>query len=336
MAKRIKAHEIGFGTLASDQQQRLIKSNGESNVHRIGTRFLSLSDIFHRLTTMSWLSFFSIIFSVYFVNNVLFALFYLVDGVQNIGATPGSALSNFLNAFFFSVQTYTTIGFGRLNPLSNFSSAVASIEGLVGLLSLAIVSGLLYGRFSRPRAHLVRSKHLLIAPYLNQGTAAMFRLASTRRYSLLLENTVSVSLGINLNENGITKRRFFLLNLELDKINFLNLSWTIVHPINDESPLWGRSFEDLKVGRAEFIILFKAMEETTSQVVIERISYFIDDIVWGAKFLPCIGSTNEGKPVLDLSKIGSFEAAALPIAIQNQAPSILDTDADTQPKASTS
>lgn len=307
MASKPKSKELGFGTLAAANSQRFMNADGSANVHRVGGPAFSASDLFHRLTTMKWRKFILMVLVSYVTANLLFAVGYYLCGIENIGVTPsGSFAHDFAEAFFFSTQCFTTIGFGRVNPSNMATNTLASLEGLVGLLSLAIATGLLYGRFSRPIAHLIHSKHLLISPYQKDGLGAMFRIASTRKHSILIENTVAVSMGINSLENGVLRRRFFTLDLELDKINFLNLSWTIVHPITENSPLWGKSYEDLIDGRVEFIVLFKAMEETTNQTVIERFSYFIDELVWGAKFISAIGTNAEGQPVLDLDRIDDF------------------------------
>lgn len=313
MAKKPTSRELGFGSFGSQRGQRIMNRDGSANVRRIGGPAFSISDNFHRLTTMPWSKFFLLVFAGYMVANLLFAFAYFVSGAEHLGIQPsGNAFHDFLECFFFSTQCFTTIGFGRVNPQGMSSNLLASLEGLIGLLSLAMATGLLYGRFSRPRAHLLHSDNLLIAPYRDNQHAAMFRIASTRKHSLLIENSVSLSVGFNEMENGSIKRRFFILNLEIDKINFLASSWTLVHPINEESPLWGMSWKDIETSRMEFMVLFKAMEETTSQTVLERFSYFVDDIVWAAKFQPMIGTTDGGQPALNLNFLNKWEASPLP------------------------
>jgi inward rectifier potassium channel len=313
MAKKIKSRELGFGSLASANGQRSMNADGTANVMRIGGPWISASDIFHKLTTMKWSKFFFMVFVAYVLTNLFFAFIYYALGVEYLGMEPsGSFFKDFSEAFFFSTQCLTTIGFGRVSPHGIGTNIVASTEGLVGLLAFAVATGLLYGRFSRPKAHLLHSDNLIIAPYRGTQRAAMFRIASKRKFSILIENTVAVSLGMNFEENGELRRRFFVLDLELDKINFLNLSWTIVHPITEDSPLWGKSIDDMVRDRVEFIVLFKALEETTSQTVIDRFSYFVDEVVWGAKFVPAIGRTEDGQPALDLDKLSHIEKAELP------------------------
>lgn len=314
MPKKLNPKELGFGNMASPNGQRFMNADGTANVRRVGGPVVSISDIFHKLLAMKWSKFFLMILIAYTIANFLFATAYYLCGVQDLGIKPsGNVVRDFMECFFFSTQCFTTIGFGRVNPQGLATNLVASTEGLVGLLSFAIATGLLYGRFSRPRAQLVHSENLLISPYKNTKRGAMFRIASTRKHSLLVDNTISVSFGINVEEvDGPPRRQFYILDLELDRINFLSLSWTVVHPITPESPLFGKSYEDLQKGRAEFLILFRAMEETNSQIVLERFSYFVDEVVWGAKFVPVIGTSDDGQPVLDMDRLGIWEHAELP------------------------
>ncbi|MBL7812217.1 MAG: ion transporter [Bacteroidetes bacterium] len=319
MAKRKNPKELGFGTLAAANSQRIMNTDGTANVSRHGDPRWSTSDILHKLTVMSWSRFFFIVFINYLAANLVFAVFYYITGVQHLGITPsGNPWMDFLEAFFFSTQAFTTIGFGRVNPQGTMANILSSLEGLVGLLSFALATGLMYGRFSRPRAQLVHSEHMLMAPYRATGRAIMFRIASRRKHSLLIENSVSVSLGINQMEDGALVRRFYVLDLELDRINFLTTSWTLVHPVVPGSPLYGMSYDEIVDARAEFIVLFKAIEETNSQTVFEKFSYFTDNLIWAARFLPAFGSDKDGKRVLLMDKIGAWEAAELP-ELQKQA-----------------
>lgn len=308
MAKKPEPKELGFGTLASENGQRFINHDGSANLHRIGGPKISISDLLHKLTTMKSTHFLLVIFIGYLVVNTFFATLYYLAGPQYLGIQLSHHFAkDWLECFFFSTQCLTTIGFGRVNPTGIVTNILASLEGLIGLMSFAIASGLLYGRFSRPRSQLIYSKNILYSPFQNDSHAYMFRIASTRKRSLLVENVVSVSLGINQEENGNIKRRFFNLDLQIDKISFLYLSWTIVHPVNEKSPLFGMSYEDLIRNRAEFIVLFKAIEETTSQTVLKRFSYFVDELVWNAKFTPVIGTSSDGQAVLDINRLGEFE-----------------------------
>lgn len=312
MRSKQRAKELGFGNNTWQNNQRFFNNDGSTNVKRTGKSDFNLTDIFHRLTTMSWGRFLLIIMVCYFVANLVFASVYYMNGVQNIAINPVNPVKDWLECFFFSTQCFTTVGFGRSNPMNTMANVLSSIESIIGLLSAALGTGLLYGRFSRPRAELIHSHNLVFAPYKPGVNAFMFRIASTRKYSTLLENQVSLSVGLNFKEgeNGL-RRRFFPLELELDKINFLTLSWTIVHPVTEDSPLYNMTYEDLIEARVEFIALFKAFEETYSQGVYDKFSFFGEEIVWGAKFDPVVAPDKDGVAVLDLSRIGDHSPAKL-------------------------
>jgi inward rectifier potassium channel len=335
MAKKTQSKELGFGSMTSEKGQRFINPDGTANVSRLGDGRLSASDILHNLTVMPWPKFFLVIFINYIVANLFFATLYYFSGVEHLGMQPsGSPFKDFLEAFFFSTQAFTTIGFGRVNPQGTISNILASIEGLTGLLSFALASGLMYGRFSRPRAHLIHSKNIIVAPYKENMRALMFRVASKRQHSLLKENQISVSLGLNLMENGELKRRFYILDLELSKINFLTMSWTVVHPIVTGSPLFGLSEQEIMHSRMEVIILFRAIEETNSQTVFEKFSYFVDELVWGAKFLPVFGTNEEGQVVMNLDLLSSINPSPLPSELK-EGEYLIDEVTDSTSQAST-
>lgn len=312
MAKKIVSKELGFGTNTWENSQRFMNKDGSANVKRIGISGISASDLFHKLTTMKWGRFMLIVFSGYFIANILFAFLYYWTGIENLGLNPtGNFLHDYFEAFFFSTQCFTTVGFGRVNPTSTLTNIIASIESFSGLMAAALGTGLLYGRFSRPRAEIIKSDSILYSPYQNGVNAIMFRIASVRKFSTLVENQISVSIGFNQQEGDTLRRKFFNLALELDKINFLTTSWTIVHPITEDSPIYGMSHEQLLKSRAEFIVLFKGYEETNSQAVYEKFSYFIDELVWGAKFSKIIAPDDEGISTLHIGRISDFEEATL-------------------------
>ncbi len=314
MAKKVTSKEIGFGTNADANSQRMMNSDGTANIHRIGAPKMIISDVFHRLTTMRWRKFFIVVISCYFLVNCIFAILYYLSGIEHLGLnSSGIWYRDYLEAFFFSTQCFTTVGFGRVNPQGLTTNFIASVECMCGVLSFAIATGLLYGRFSRPRAELLHSDHIIIAPYKNDQRGLMFRIANARK-TQLIENEIQVMMGINVKEpdSEVTKRRFFPLDLELSRVNFMTLSWTIVHPIADGSPLFGKTPEEMHDQRVEFIVLFKALEETNSQLVHTKFSYFHEQLRWGAKFVSIIGYAEDGRATVDLSRLGQYEAAALP------------------------
>lgn len=280
--KNKEERELGFGTRNYNSRVRFLDRDGKVNVHRAGMGIKNI-DVYHWLITTSILSLIIVIISSYILVNLIFAFVYFIVGAENFGgldaATP---TQEFMNLFFFSAQTITTLGYGHIYPIGNAASIAAAVESLLGLLTFALATGVLYGRFSRPKAHLLYSKNILISPY-KDITGIMFRIANRKQYELI-ESEASVVITLS---NPETKRREFLnLKLEISRINFLPLSWTIVHPVDSESPLFGLTKKDLEERDAEFIILIKAINDTYSQTVYSRNSYKGEDIVENVKFKP--------------------------------------------------
>lgn len=280
--KNKEERELGFGTKNYNSRVRFLDRDGKVNVHRAGMGIKNI-DVYHWLITTSILSLIIVIISSYILVNLIFAFVYFIVGAENFGGLDASTpMQEFMNLFFFSAQTITTLGYGHIYPIGNAASIAAAVESLLGLLTFALATGVLYGRFSRPRAHLLYSKNILISPY-KDITGIMFRIANRKQYELI-ESEASVTITLN---NPETKRRDFLnLKLEISRINFLTLSWTIVHPVDSESPLFGLTKKDLEERDAEFIILIKAINDTYSQTVYSRNSYKAEEIVENVKFKP--------------------------------------------------
>jgi inward rectifier potassium channel len=226
------------------------------------------------------------------------------------GVTAVTALDKFGQAFFFSVQTYTTVGYGHVSPTGFLTSLVAAIEALFGLLSFAIATGLFYGRFSKPKAHIKFSENALIAPY-KAGTALMLRLTPYKNTNLT-DAEAKITLGMKLEEQGALVNKFYTLDLELSKINALNLSWTLVHPITESSPLYNLTQEDFENIDGEVLVFLKVFDDMFSTTVVKRSSYSFNEIVFGAKFLPMFSrNDNQNKTVLHIDKLNLFEKTKL-------------------------
>jgi inward rectifier potassium channel len=311
--------DLGFGTRLTAASTRLLNRDGSFNVRRRGLSFWRTFDLYQYLLRLSWLRFIGVILLAYAIENLLFASIYVTIGVENLDGVVGTTpLEHFAQAFFFSSQTITTLGYGRISPVGFWASAVAALESMLGIMGFALITGLLYGRFSRPTARLIYSEKSLISPYQG-GAAWMFRLANVRS-NQLIEVEVQVTYSrIEQLENGKKVRRFYGLNLERSKVNFLALSWTVVHPIDADSPLNGTTPEDFRDSDSEFIILIKAFDDTYSQTVHTRSSYRYDEVTWGARFLPMFEEANNDKNVrLNLNHISSCERAELPSEMARQ------------------
>jgi inward rectifier potassium channel len=299
----------GFGTNSSDYGGRYINKKGLPNVEKKGVGYFERISFYHILLAMPRWKFFLSIVAFYIAINIIFGSIYYIIGIQEYGGIPtGSSIKNFWEAFFFSSQSFTIGGYGRINPTNLFVNSLCAIEAFLGLLSLAVVTGLLYGRFSRPRAYLRFSDNALLAPFQNKN-AIMFRVAPFKNTSLT-DAEVKVTLGLELEENGRKVNKFYPLSLEYHMINSLALSWTIVHPVIDSSPFYNFSEEDFKNSKGEIIVILKAFDDMFSNTVISRTSYTLSEIIVGAKFKPMYHKSNEGnKTLLHLDKLNSFDDA---------------------------
>jgi inward rectifier potassium channel len=293
-----------------------MNKDGTFNVVRTGEPRFRNYEFYHRLITMSWTKFILLIFLSYTLVNLIFATIYYIMGPDKLSMDSSHMHEGekFLEVFFFSSQTLTTLGYGRIAPVGALASIVSSIEAMIGLLGFALATGLLYGRFSRPQARLLYSENAVVAPY-RDGVGLMFRMTNMRR-NQLIEVEVDVNMGYL---NPQTKTRSFVpLALERKKINLFPTSWTIVHPIDETSPLHGKTREQLEAMQLEIYVLLKAFDDTFSQTVYSRTSYRAEEIVYGAKFLPMFSQLENGKTLLDLRMINAIEKVQIPVGARKE------------------
>lgn len=309
--KKLDYQDLGIGSATSEQRQRFVNRDGQFNVVRQGLPFFKHFSPYHELISMSWTKFNSIVLAFFLLENLVFATFYMAVGTEHIQGATGVTLSEkFLDAFFMSAQSFTTVGYGRLSPLGHTTSMIATIEALVGLMTFALMTGLLYGRFSRPTAKILFSTEALIAPY-QEGSAFMFRIAN-QRDNQLIEVTADIYLAWQENVNGKSIRKFHHLPLERTKLDLFSTSWTIVHPIDVDSPMYGVTRKQLDNSDAEFMILIKAFDDTFAQTVHARTSYKQNEVVMGAKFVKIIQIGNDGRSIIQLDRLSEYEDAKLP------------------------
>jgi Inward rectifier potassium channel C-terminal domain/Ion channel len=304
----------GFGNNSNNNSGRFFnRKTGSANVSKRGIGLLERYSWYHTFLGLSRAKFLAFIFIVYILVNLVFAIIYYAIGVEHLaGIERSHNLKEFSEVFFFSTQTFTTVGYGRISPTGFLTSAVATFEAFLGLLSFAIATGLFYGRFSRPKAFIKFSDNALIAPYKG-GKALMLRLAPYKNNNLA-ELETKLTLAMRVEENGHMVNRFFTLDLEIAKVNALSLSWTLVHPIVDKSPLYEFAEADFKKTEMELLIFIKAFDEVFSNTVISRYSYTTDEIIWGAKYkIMFRPNENKSKTILDLSMLNEFEKVELPV-----------------------
>jgi len=305
MAKNTNSVEnTGFSNNAAAEGSRLANKDGSYNIRKVGLPFLQHYSVMHTLIRMKNSHFFLLVFAFYFSVNLCFALVYYFFGIQDLqGVVTGNgAMHDFLQAFFFSAQTITTVGYGHIHPTSILTNVLAAIESFLGILTFAVITGLLYARFSQPRAYLKFSENLLLAPF-REGKALMFRVAAFKNNNLI---NVSAQVFITLHEkeDGKVITKFYNLDLQINQVNSLATSWTIVHPITEKSPIANKSLADLIEARTEVLVQIQGMDDQLYHTVQQKTSYLATEIVDNAKFNPILSRSSDGLfSLVDISQL---------------------------------
>jgi inward rectifier potassium channel len=283
---------------------RAINKDGSFNVDRRGTSWRYIHPYLH-LINAGWPTFLGIVLAAYVLVNVIFAvIYYSRPPDQILGTHAPTNFARFMNDFFFSAHTLSTVGYGNFAPNGMLANTVAALEAITGLMGFALATGVLFGRVSKPSAKIGFSDNVLITPYQDR-TSLQFRVVNLRSNTLIDMQVTAVLMTID-GPPGNLAREFKVLALERDSIYFFPVTWTIVHPIDESSPFFGKTADDLARLRAEVLILIKGFDDTFSQTVNARYSYRYDEIVWGAKFNPAFEIDNQGQIVLELTQLGSF------------------------------
>lgn len=304
-----RERDLGFGSQLSRRTNfRLLNRDGSFNVRRSPPRPGTALYSYNALISMPAWKFFLVVLVWYLLLNWAFAAGYILCGPNALQGDAG--VPHFLRAFFFSVHTFATIGYGNIVPVGIAANLLVTFESLVGLTSFALMAGLVFARFSRPSAHIIYSRHAIVAPYAG-GRSLQFRIMNGRDNELV-EVQATVTMGRFENVNGLRQRKFYPLPLERRKVAFFPLNWTIVHPIDESSPLWGWDAAMLKQSEAEFLILLTAIDDTFAQTVHNRGSYTAHEIVWGARFMPLTDESVDGVPAVRMERFHEYAPAELP------------------------
>ena len=304
MIKKIK--DPGLGITSSEYAERMVNADGSFNILHLNKprRF---SEAYHFLVNISWGYFFVLAFAMGFLINAFFALVYLAIGIEEIIPPTGSLVTDFFNALFFSTQTFTTLGYGAMFPHGLASGVVSSIEAFLGLMLFAFITGLIYGRFSKPKAAIRFSQNLLLNE-LNESNALMFRIVNNRK-STMINPKVAVTLSLSQkNEQGAYMNNFYTLDLERDTINYLPTTWTIVHFIDKDSPLFQFQKPELSKQHGELLIMVSYYDESFNQEVHQMHSYVLSDIMIDFKFSKAFYYNAVGKLILDYKLFDKIEA----------------------------
>jgi inward rectifier potassium channel len=297
----------GFGERTNEGAGRFYRKDGGVNVIRKGVPFFDRFSWYHTMVSLPRWKFWAALFSAFIGVNLLFGTLYFFMGTEHlIGIAAESPLESFAEAFFFSAQTFTTVGYGRINPTGFLASALASLEAFLGVLSFALATGLFYGRFSMPKAFLYFSDVALFAPY-KEGKALMFRMVPFKN-NHLTEAEVKMQLALRIHDGKTERNEFYPLAVEFSRINVLVLNWTVVHPLNEESPMAQYTLADLKKYKAEILVFFKAYDEVFANTVVARTSYTADEIIPDARFKPMYAPDAQRRStVLQIDKLNDFE-----------------------------
>lgn len=292
----------GFSNLADVHGNRFLNRDGTYNLRREGRKFWDRFSVYHALLNLPSYKFGLFILAAYFSINLIYTSLYLligIDQLQGIAATKPWGI--FKEAFFFSTETFTTVGYGRVNPVGDGANMVAALEAMSGFLSFAIATGLIYGRFTKPKAHLAFSDYAVVGPY-DDKAALMFRFVGCKDEHSLSDVTVQVNIAMLAEKNGKQVYQYYELKLERNKIENLPMNWTVVHPIDEESPLQGFNGEDLKAADVELYVMIRGFSDVYSSYVLQRTSYTFDEIKFGRKFVPMY--REEGtETVLEMHKL---------------------------------
>jgi inward rectifier potassium channel len=307
--------DLGFGSVLSRQRRRLLNRDGTFNVRRQRISPLRRFTSYHGLLTMSWPIFMVWVLVLYLVVNAVFAVCYMLAGPQSLqGDFAGQP---YARAFYFSVETFSTIGYGNIVPHSQLGHLVMMMESMVGLLSFALVTGVVFARFAHPTAHIIYSRYAAIAPYRGI-TAFEFRIVNGRD-NQIIDLAASVVLTRFERDGDSIIRRYYPLPLERPSVAFFPLTWTVVHPINQQSPLWKWDDRRLRDSGAEFLILLRGTDESFAQIVQSRSSYTAEEVKSGMRFASVFHEEDDGILTLDMRRFHALEPAQ-PEPAQNSKP----------------
>ena len=273
-----------------------VPSGPAEGVIRLGQRLRWHKDFYHRVLVLRWWAFTLAAFAFYLLLNLLFAGLFLLQAGTIAHARPGS----FADAFFFSIQTMATIGYGVLTPSGTYANLLVTAETMVALVFVTFITGSTFARFSRPSSRVIFSRVMTVAPHDGVPTLAV-RLSNSRR-NQILEATVRMTLVRNERTlEGRLMRRFYDLALARSHTPIFTLTFTVMHPIDEQSPLHGMTPERLQAAYTEILVSVTGLDETMSQTIHARASYRVDEILFGHRFADMFGFTEGGRLAMDFA-----------------------------------
>jgi inward rectifier potassium channel len=275
---------------------RISSQDGKFQIQGLNQWHNYWRDPYHLMLALPWSGFFGSIAVGYVLLNLLFAVMYLLGGDCLNGARPGSLE----DAFFFSVQTFASIGYGVISPKTPYANVIVTIEAIMSLWVMALVTGLAFARFSRPSARVIFSRHVLITPH-NGVPTLMLRTANQRRNQILEAEAQVFLTRDERTLEGNSLRRFYLLDLSRSRTPSFALSWNIMHSIDENSPLYGFTHEDLVQSQSQLIVSVRGIDETVNYNINARHIYGVYDLLWDHQFMDVIHLDENGDRYIDYS-----------------------------------
>ena len=283
-----------FRQQARRPSSRLVVRDGEvPDVVRLGDPHSQWRDLYHLLLTIPWTGFIGLLSLIYLLINTLFAIAYFAGG-DCIANSDGSLM----DAFFFSVQTMASIGYGSMHPTTTYANLLVVIEAFAGLLFVAMATGLIFTRFALPTARILFSHYAVISRH-NGVPTLMFRTANKRRNRILEAQLWVTLVRDEVTLEGEYLRRFHDLQLTRSHTPLFALTWTAMHPIDASSPLYGETPESLAAANAEIVVAFTGLDETVSQTIHARHSFVSEEILWGYRLADILLWTDDGRRAID-------------------------------------
>lgn len=291
----------------SNVSSRLLAPDGSFNVSIKGSQSFS---IYHLLMNSTWANFMLSIFIIFVLINFIFALMFYAVGVQHVGIEPSTFLMDVVRAFHFSIQTFVTLGFGRLSPTSDAADAVASLDAFVGILTAAILTGLFFARFAKPKSFIEFSQHVIIGPD-QEGRKCLQMRAVNAVNEKIIDLQARVTMTWLENDGERIRRKFKKLPLQIDSIFLFPLNWNLIHTIDKDSPLYGLDEAGMKSNNVELLVVIKGFDETYNAIVHSDRSYQMSDLIYGAEFKPMYTVMND-ETILHLDHIDKTVPAEVP------------------------
>ena len=295
--------DLGIGRVAGESG-RFLNKDGSFGSKREGLDWLESFSPFHWMLSVSWLVFFAIAALGFLTVNVIFASLYLSLGSDAL--LTSVKMSAFEKAFFFSVETLSTIGYGHIVPQSIAAHWLSTLQAFIGVLGVALITGLLFAKFSKPISKVLFSRSALIAPFQG-GQALMIRLTNGMRNEII-ELQAQITLSKFETVNGVRSRRFYSLSLERSSVVFMPLAWTLVHPITPSSPLWDLSPAQLEESSPELLVVIHAVDDVIYQRITARTSYGAEEVVWNAKFSDIYVRRDDGALRIDVRRLSAYQS----------------------------